>query len=283
MNLREFRSQQRVAEFGDGFVSYFDGGAGDPVVLLHGFPTWGFLWHRTIGALAREQRVIVPDLIGYGFSDRSDRFDRSMARQAHVVVELMDRLGLHRAALVGHDIGGGIALRLAALFRGRVERLCLIDTAAYDCWPSEAMLQLGHPRMYTKLSTPSLLFALKVVLRRRFAAAPADEVLEELLAPYTTDVGKLAIVRAASSLDTNHTTELVPLLGGITTPALVLSGGADRSAGPRAAERLVWDLPNARHATIPSSRRFAPVEQPLTVLHYLAPFLEEARRLAAAA
>ena len=121
MNWREFQSMQRVAEIGDRFVSYIDEGEGEAVVLIHGIPTWGYLWHRLIPVLAKENRVLAPDLPGFGYSDKSDRFDRSIARQAEMIDAWMERLGVERAHVVAHDIGGGVALRLATGFPRRVK------------------------------------------------------------------------------------------------------------------------------------------------------------------
>jgi pimeloyl-ACP methyl ester carboxylesterase len=136
MSWREFQHSQRVAELDDRFLSYVEDGAGEPVVLLHGIPTCGYLWRDLAARLANTCRVLVPDLLGFGYSDKSDRFDRSIARQA----EFLDRIGVERAAFVAHDIGGGVALRLATLFPHRVTRLCVMNTVCYDSWPIELML-----------------------------------------------------------------------------------------------------------------------------------------------
>src|SRR5690606_33172008 len=125
MDWRKYQKAQRLAAIGNRFISYIDQGRGLPVVLLHGIPTWGYVWHRQIPTLARFRRVLAPDLIGFGFSDRRDQFDRSIARQAEMIDQWMDILGIERAAIVAHDIGGGVALRLATLFPRRVAQLCL--------------------------------------------------------------------------------------------------------------------------------------------------------------
>ena len=80
MNWRNFQQLQKLVEIGDRFISYVDQGSGAPVVLLNGIPTWGYLWHQQITAMAASRRVLVPDLLGFGFSDKRDCFDRSIAR-----------------------------------------------------------------------------------------------------------------------------------------------------------------------------------------------------------
>lgn len=145
MTWREFQRRQQITEVGDTFVSYLEDGTGEPIVLLHGIPTWSYLWTPILDSVIRGARVLAPDLPGFGFSDKRDRFDRSIARQAELVDAWMERIGLESAVIVGHDIGGGVALRLATLFPSRVQKLCVINTVCYDSWPIELMLQFGHP------------------------------------------------------------------------------------------------------------------------------------------
>ena len=132
MNWREYQARQRVVELGHRFISYVDEGRGAPLVLVHGIPTWGFLWSGVLTALAMTHRVLIPDLLGYGYSDRREGFDRSISRQAEALDAWMDRLGVVDAAVVGHDIGGGVAQHLAIRFPQRVSRLCLMNSICYD-------------------------------------------------------------------------------------------------------------------------------------------------------
>ncbi len=272
MTWREFQGMQRIVELGDRFLSYIDEGSGEPVVLLHGIPTWGFLWRGLVPRLARERRVLVPDLLGFGYSDKSDRFDRSIARQSVALEAWMEQLGIGEATLVGHDIGGGVALRLAALSPERVNRLCLMNAVCYDSWPIEAMLQFGHPDTYRKLSASQAAALMRQTLKRGFASTPPDDVLDGLLAPYTTETGKLSLVRAAAALNTNHTTELTPLLPGITAPTLILWGEDDPFQPVKYGERLAWDIPGARLLRLSAARHFVMVDQEEGVLEHLSEF-----------
>ncbi len=273
MNWRDYQRRQRVLEIGERFVSYVDEGEGDPIVLIHGIPTWGYLWHGVIPALARKHRALVPDLIGFGFSDRSDRFDRSIARQAEIINAWMERLGVERASIVGHDIGGGVALRLATLFSRRVSRLCVVNSVCYDSWPVEAMLQLGYPEAYRRISASMLVTLLKQGLKMGFASSPSSELLDALVAPYATEVGKLSLIRNAAALNTNLTTEITPLLSRIEAPALILWGEDDRFQAVKYGERLARDIPGARLVRIKNARHFPMFDKPAEVIEHLAAFL----------
>src|SRR5688572_28773351 len=85
MEWRRFQGQQHLVELDGQFLSYIDQGEGNPVVLLHGLPTWGFVWDQVIPHLTASRRVLVPDLPGFGYSAKGDSFDRSIAAQTGVV------------------------------------------------------------------------------------------------------------------------------------------------------------------------------------------------------
>jgi pimeloyl-ACP methyl ester carboxylesterase len=277
MNWREFRQRQRVTTVSNRFLSYIDAGNPDhpAVILIHGIPTWGFLFHEFVDALSDTHRVLVPDLPGFGFSDKSDRFDRSIARQAEMIAQWMDQLKISAAAIVGHDIGGGIALRLATLFRDRVARLCLINSVAYDSWPVESMLQLGHPAAATRLSPATAISLLRFTLKKGFAAVPDRQLLDSLLAPYRTEIGRLSLMRNASALNTNLTMEITPLLPTITAPVLILWGENDRFQPVEYAARLALDIPHARLIRIRDARHFVMFDQRDIVLREIRAFLHD--------
>ena len=273
MNWREYQALQQVTELGEQFVSYVDEGEGEPLVLLHGIPTWGYLWHRWIDVFAAERRVLIPDLPGFGYSDKSDTFDRSIARQTDMMDEWMESLGIEGATVVGHDIGGGIALRLATLYPDRVSRLCLMDTVCYDGWPIEPMLQLGHPQTVHKASAGAAVATLRQSLKTAFASTPDDTVLDGLFAPYSTEVGKLSLIRNASALNTSHTTEITPLLSTIEAPTLIVWGVDDPFLPVEYADWLAADIPNATAVRVSDARHFVMLDRHEEVLRHVAEFV----------
>lgn len=113
-----------------GFVMhYVDEGRGDPIVCLHGEPTWGYLYRHFIPPLAQEWRVIVPDHMGFGKSatppDRSYHVSEHIANLEALLVEELD---LHDITLVLHDWGGPIGGGFALRHPERVKRLFLMNT-----------------------------------------------------------------------------------------------------------------------------------------------------------
>ena len=107
------------------------GGAGPPLLLLHGNPQTHAMWHRVAPALARRYSVVAPDLRGYGLSGKppvsADHAAYSKRAMADDMAALMAQLGHDRFQLVAHDRGARVAHRLALDHPARVERLCLMD------------------------------------------------------------------------------------------------------------------------------------------------------------
>ncbi|MEJ7862908.1 MAG: alpha/beta hydrolase [Pyrinomonadaceae bacterium] len=275
MNWREFQAKQKAIEIGDRFVSYIDEGAGEPVILIHGIPTWSYLWHKLIPVLSKQNRVLAPDLAGFGYSDKGDNFDRAIDKQAELIDAWMNEIGVEAAHIVAHDIGGGVALRLAALFPNRVKKLCVMNGVSYDSWAIEAMIQLGHPSAYKIASASTTVATLKQMLKQGFNETPDDEVLDGIFAPYSTEVGKLSLIRNATALNTNLTTEITHLLPQIEAETLILWGVDDKFQLLKYGERLADDIPNARLVKIENARHFVMIDQPEVVAKHVFSFLAE--------
>jgi len=275
MHWRQYQEMQKVVELGDSFMSYVDRGEGPALVLVHGFPFWGYVWHRLLPILEQKHRVLIPDLPGYGFSDRSDRFDRCLARQAERLELFLKEAGVDRATVVGHELGGGVALRLAASSPKRVERLFLAAPVCYDWLQSSIASELSRSSAARKAPAAIVAKALREALRE-VSAAPDDDLLDGLLAPYATETGKLSLIRDAAAMDAGQTAELSGLLPSLDVPALVCWGELDRLAPKSAGRRLAWDLPRAQLALLPGAGHLSFIDKQAEFASLLETFLEGA-------
>lgn len=106
-------------------LSYIDSGSGPVVLFIHGILGSQQQWSRLVDVMDDEHRVIVPDLFGHGDSAKP-LGDYSLSAHAAAMRDLLDRLGIDRVTLVGHSLGGGIAMQFFYLFPERVERLVLV-------------------------------------------------------------------------------------------------------------------------------------------------------------
>ncbi|WP_237418634.1 alpha/beta fold hydrolase [Halobacillus litoralis] len=244
-------------------VNYTDVGSGTPVMLLHGIPTWSYLYQSVIPELEEDYRVIAPDLLGYGQSDQRDQFDRSLHVQADMVLKLMDELGLDQVNLVAHDIGGGIGLLLALQAPERINKLVLSNSVAYDSWPIQDMLVMGHPSKKNE-STEEFEAFLSKAYKEVFAHPEqlTETFLQGIMAPYLHEEGKLSLVRNAAALNTNETTAITSKLSTIKQPVLLLWGTKDEWQPVETAEKLIKDLPDSTLVRFDESAHWVPQEAP---------------------
>ncbi len=174
-------------------MHYVDEGSGDPVVLLHGNPTWGFLWRDVIPPLlAACHRVIVPDMIGFGLSEKPTR-EQAHTLDGHIanLAALLRGLDLRNATIVCHDWGGPTGLGFALANPERVRALVVMSTWGWALPPAEFHTRLFPWRlMHAPLVGPYLLgrhnvlasrgVYLSVVDRARFRER-AQEAYEAVL------------------------------------------------------------------------------------------------------
>ena len=141
-------------------MHYVDKGDGDPVLLLHGNPTWGFLYRDVIGPLVQSgRRVIVPDMIGFGLSEKPTR-EHAHTLDGHTanLVSLVRQLGLTRVTMVCHDWGGPTGLSFAMSNPDRVRALVVMSTWAWPRPPAEFHTRVFPWRlMHAPLVGPYLL------------------------------------------------------------------------------------------------------------------------------
>ena len=228
-------------------VAYIDAGRGEPLLLLHGIPMWSYLYHDVIGPLAKTCRVLARDFLGHGYSDRRDRFDRSLCAQRDMILRFLDALEVDQVTVVGHDTGGGVALMMGIEHPYRVKRLVLSNVVAYDSWPIDDMIALSNPMWRDKPASEVAAFvAAGLSDGIHNPERLTDEFRAGIVAPYSDEEGKISLIRNASSLNTNHTMALVERHRDITAPTLVLWGVHDPWQPIADGERLAEEIPNAR-------------------------------------
>ncbi len=231
-------------------VRYIDRGQAErgTVLLMHGIPTWGYLYHAVIPPLvAAGYRVIAPDFLGHGWSDRRDRFDRSFQDQARMIVAFLAALGLERVDVVGHDTGGAVALSLAIEHAPLVNRLVVTNSVCYDRF-DDGMLDFGHPLRWKPRPVTDLVAALEESLAVGLSNSGqlTPEFRAGIIAPWASEEGKLSLLRNASALNANQTMALVDRHGTITAPTLVLWGMDDPWQKAEDGQRLASEIPGAQ-------------------------------------
>ena len=123
-------------------LHYVDEGSGEPIVLVHGNPTWSFFFRDLIRPLSRAYRCVAPDHIGCGLSDKpgAASYPYTFDRRARDLEALLDSLGLvENLTLVLHDWGGMIGMLFASRFPERIKRLILLNTGAFHLPPTKPL------------------------------------------------------------------------------------------------------------------------------------------------
>lgn len=130
LDRSSFPFSRRYVQLRDGRIHLVDDGDGPPIVFVHGTPTWSYEYRHLLAAFRGRYRVIAPDHLGFGLSDRPRDADYSPEAHAARFAELLDTLDLHDVVLVVHDYGGPIALAWAAAHPERLRGLVLLNTFA---------------------------------------------------------------------------------------------------------------------------------------------------------
>ena len=250
-------------------------GVGEPIVLLHGFPTSGHLWHEVVPLVPTGHRVVVLDLLGYGRSDRPLGRGVTLADHARRVLDVLDQLGINYACVVGHDVGGGVAQVLAIKHPERVSRLCLVDSVAYEEWPTRDVKLARAMLPLTRHLPPTwLLSILRTDLLRGYTDHErGSHAVEKYVRPFSSVEGRDAFMEHLLALDSAETAALAPRLKGIVAPTAIVWGQHDPFLPVTLGRRLHEAIPRSTFDVIPAVRHFTPEEAPTKVADVLANLL----------
>jgi 2-hydroxymuconate-semialdehyde hydrolase len=258
--------RERTVPVGAGSIHLREWGdpASEPVLLVHGIPTHGGLWNEVAAQLAARAHVLAPDMLGYGQSSPPNGAAVDIESQAGYLLRVLDALGLARATVVGHDIGGGVAQIIAVRHPDRVRRLGLVNSVCYDSWPIPEMKAIQKTAgAFEHLPAGLTTGGLKLWLRRGFVDQDrAGRYLDDFLEPFSHRDGLKVFVEHARALDPRVTEELAPLLPELQIPVAVAWGRQDPFQKPRWAERLADDIPGAELTWIDEASHYAPADAP---------------------
>lgn len=256
------------------------GEEGPPVVLLHGLPTSPRLWRFVLSELAPDLdagrlRCFAWELVGFGHSAREGLGrDVSLAAQTEHLAAFLDALDLRRTVLVGHDLGGGVAQRLAVLAPERVAGLVLVDSVAYRAWPAPPVRVARRAADWIERAPTALLGPLLAATLRWLGHRAPAEASALYRHAYAGARGARALAHQLRALDPRDTDEVGPALRELALPARVVWGERD-PLGVCAAARLARDL-EAPLELIPGAGHFTPEEHPDAVARAIREVVAEA-------
>ncbi len=265
-------------------LHYVDEGGGDPVLMVHGNPTWSFYWRHLATRLRDQFRVVVPDHVGCGLSDKPQDYDYTLPRHTQNLVALVDTLRLRRITLVAHDWGGAIGLGAALQRLDRFSRVVLLNTGAfpppYIPWRIRAC---RIPLLGTWAVRGLNLFsraALSMAVEQPNRMTPA--VRAGLLAPYDSWKNRVAVHRFVKDIPASprHTNwqvlrDLEQNLSRLADrPWQLVWGMKDWCFRPSCLDRFLAIIPDAEVLRLPDAGHYVMEDEPEQVAAAVNGFLE---------
>lgn len=259
-------------------VTYRMAGTGPVIVLIHGVAGSSTTWRGVLPALAERYTVVAPDLLGHGHSAKP-RGDYSLGAYASGVRDLLAVLGLERATLIGHSLGGGVAMQFSYQFPERVERLVLVASGGLGKEVSPLL---------RAVTLPGAEYVVPVVLHRKVREAgewlgrfphrlgwKPDDSLAELWKGYTTLTDRagqqafIQTVRSVIDIAGQRVSARDRLYLARALPTLIVWGDCDRIIPVSHAYLAAEAMPEARLEILEGAGHFLPwrdTERFLTVL-----------------
>lgn len=252
-------------------ATYRVAGSGPNLVLIHGMINSSKHWETVAMRLADSYRVIAPDLIGHGEA-ATPRGDYSLGAHAASIRDLLTTIGVERATIVGHSLGGGVAMQFFYQFPQRTERLALISSGGLGQEVSPLLRGAALPGSATllKLATrPRLVGALAGAGRRLRERGNSSgiylQAVARALGPLQEDGSRRAFLETLRSVIDVHgqrvsARDRLYLLGEM--PTLIAWGERDRTIPIEHGRQARASIPNCRFATLPRAAHFPNLEDP---------------------
>ena len=267
-------------------VIYRVAGSGPPVVLIHGMLNSSSHWRSVALNLAREHTVIAPDLIGHGDS-AAPRGDYSLGAHASSIRDLLAAMGIDRASIVGHSLGGGVAIQLFYQFPQRTERLVLISSGGLGHAVSPVLRTAALPGISALLSLtihPRLLGALmdtgRRLHQRDVRLGVYMQALARALRPLENAEARQAFLQTLRAVIDVHgqrvsATDRLYLLESM--PTLIVWGERYNTIPLQHGRRAHAAIPHSHFQTLPRAAHFPHLEDPDGLSEVLREFIQSTR------
>ena len=245
-------------------LSYIDEGQGSPIVMLHGNPTWSFYYRNLASLLQRSYRVIVPDHIGCGFSDKPQDYPYLLKTHIDNTEKLLAELGIDKFSLVVHDWGGAIGMGLAARKPDRIESFVVMNTAAFCSRKIPLRISICRIPILGDILVRGFNGFAKGAITMAVTKKMDPEIAQGYILPYDSWTNRIALLRFVQDIplspkDSSWDTlvEIEKSLAGFkNTPMLILWGGRDFCFTRHFYEEWLQRFPDAKSHFFPEAGHY---------------------------
>lgn len=264
-------------------MNYVDEGSGKPLLCVHGNPTWSFYFRRIIAEFRGDRRVVAPDHVGCGLSDKPQKYRYTLGRHAANLEHLILKLDLRNIDLLVHDWGGPIGLTVAARHPDRFDRIMISNTAAFRSKDLPPLLWLARIPLLGELAIRGLNAFVLTTLTTATAHPERmrGAVRRGFTLPYDSWQNRIATARFVQDIpmDSMHPSwpDLVQLEMNLprlsSKPVLLLWGERDWCFTTRMRDRFLDIFPHARSVGLASASHLLYEDEPEACLSTLRDFL----------
>ena len=250
-------------------------GEGDPILLLHGFPTSSHLWSNLVALLPAGHRVVVPDFLGFGRSDLGDRDDLSIAGHAARTIGLLDNLRIKRCCIVGHHFGACVAATIASIAPERVTHLALLHPLGADVTLTGTFAVMRAFMPLVRITPAAML---RRPMRAELSRWFSDPIrwrpsVEQIMGAWQQPAKWKQLLRQLAAFTPEEMIECTRRLSKLDVRVAVVASDDDPAVPGVALDHVRKALPKAKLDIISNVRHYSPEESPERIADVVARLL----------
>jgi pimeloyl-ACP methyl ester carboxylesterase len=248
----------------DHSLSFLDQGQGEAIVMLHGNPTWSFYYRNLVSLLQGNYRVIVPDHMGCGFSDKPQNYPYTLKTHIDNLETLLAERNIEKFSLVVHDWGGAIGMGLAVRYPERVQSIVILNTAAFRSRRIPLRISICRVPLLGALIVRGFNGFARAAMHMAVVNKMAPPVVQGYLEPYDSWANRVALLRFVQDIPLapgeNSWQNLLTIENNLQqfrdTPMLILWGGRDFCFNNHFYDEWLHRFPGAEHHYFPAAGHF---------------------------